>query len=90
MPDQPAIKIATDRELSPETRAMLEGTPEDDVLTDGEAATQPSRACGFPCRAFQFQTYRKSRATSSVARGQSPLANDAGSRIVETLNGERS
>ena len=42
MADAPKIKIDTDKELSPETRAMLEETPEQAVLTDGEEAAQPS------------------------------------------------
>ena len=48
MPGQPIIKIATDKELSPETREMLERTPEDDVLNDGEEAAQPSSSLRIP------------------------------------------
>ena len=48
MSDQPIIKIDTDKKLSPETREMLERTPEDDVLTDGEDATQPSSSLRIP------------------------------------------
>ncbi len=46
--DQPVIKIATDSDLSPETRKMLEETPEDDVLTDGEQAAQPGSSLRIP------------------------------------------
>ena len=48
MSDQPKIKLDTDKELSPETRAMLNGTPEDDVLTDGEQPAQPSSSLRIP------------------------------------------
>ena len=48
MSDQPNIKIDTDKELSPETREMLERTPEQDVLTDGEQPTQPSSSLRIP------------------------------------------
>ena len=48
MSDQPKIKIDTDKELSPETREMLERTPEQDVLTDDEQPTQPSSSLRIP------------------------------------------
>jgi hypothetical protein len=48
MSDQPVIKIATDKDISPETREMLEGTPEDDVLTDGAASAQPNSSLRIP------------------------------------------
>jgi hypothetical protein len=47
MSDRP-IKIATDNEISPETREMLEGTPEDNVLTDGEQPAQPGSSLRIP------------------------------------------
>ena len=48
MSDQPKIKIDTDKELSPKTREMLERTPEQDVLTDGEQPAQPSASLRIP------------------------------------------
>ena len=48
MSDQPKIKIDTDKELSPETREMLERTPEQDVLTDDDQPTQPSSSLRIP------------------------------------------
>lgn len=48
MSEKPIIKISTDKELSPETREMLEATPEQDVLTDGEEAAQPSANLRIP------------------------------------------
>ena len=48
MSHQPKIKLDTDKELSPETQEMLERTPEDEVLTDGEASAQPSSSLRIP------------------------------------------
>ena len=48
MPDQPKINIAPDKELSPETQAMLKATPEQDVLTDGEQPAQPTASLRIP------------------------------------------
>ena len=48
MPEQPIVNIDTGKELSPETKEMLEGTPEDDVLTDGESPAQPGSGLRIP------------------------------------------
>ena len=48
MAEAPKIKLDTDKELSPETRAMLGETPEDDGLTDGQASAQPSSSLRIP------------------------------------------
>ena len=48
MADQPIIKIATDKELSPETQEMLEQTPEQAMLTDGEPPAQPGSSLRTP------------------------------------------
>ena len=48
MPDQPIINIDTANELSPETRAILEQTPEQTVLTEGEQPTQSGSSLRIP------------------------------------------
>jgi hypothetical protein len=49
MSDKPGVRINTDQPLSPETKAMLEDTPEDAPLADAlEPDTEHGASVGLP------------------------------------------
>lgn len=54
MPDAPKITLDTDKELSPETRAMLEETAEQDVLAGDEQPAQPGSSLRIPVPSIPF------------------------------------